>query len=143
MPMKHSHVYATPLGRILLEEDGKGLSRIVLGGTLDGTLDAPSALTNSFATQLLEYLAGKRRVFDVELSLSGSRFQLAVWQAIQTIPYGQLRSCTDIAQAIGQPGSHRQIGRAASCCPCPIAVPIHRLTSLQDPLSVRLRALEA
>lgn len=143
MTMKHSHIYATPLGPVLIESTKSAISLVRFGGALDVQEDAPDAVTNAFAGQLLEYLAGKRRVFDVTLALAGSSFQEAVWAAIQDIPYGQVRTCTDIANSIGQPTSRRQIGRAASACPCPVVVPIHRVSSLDDALSVHLRGIES
>lgn len=142
MPAEHSHVYATPWGPVLIEESDGALTRVAIGADAHAALDAPSAATNAFASELLEYLAGKRRVFTTPRNPSGTAFQQAVWHAIEAIPYGQTRTCTDIANTIGHPDSRRQVGRAASACPCPIAVPIHRVASLDDALSTRLRALE-
>ncbi len=140
--MKHSHIYATPLGPVLIEENDGMLSRIEVGGSLDGP-DAPSALTNAFANELLEYLAGKRRIFSIPCAPSGTPFQQAAWHAVKDVPYGQVRTCTEIANIMGQPNARRQVGRAAALCPCPIIVPIHRISSLDDLLSQHLRTLES
>ena len=38
------------------------------------------------------------------LNLAGTPFQLQVWEALLTIPEGQLRTYQDIAEQIGKPG---------------------------------------
>ena len=40
--------------------------------------------------QLAEYFRRERKAFDVPLSFVGSPFQVKVWQALLTIPYGEL-----------------------------------------------------
>lgn len=143
MSREHSHVYATPLGAVLIQELNGAIVSVALPVDAHGAPDNPSATTNAFATELLEYLAGKRRTFSTACAPAGTEFQRAVWGAIEAIPYGQTRTCTQIADAIGQQSARRQVGRAASACPTPLAIPIHRVSSLDDALSVHLRELEA
>ncbi len=139
----HAHVYATPAGAVLIEETDGAITRLAWGASERPGQDSPSALTNACANELLEYLAGKRRVFSAPCRPRGSAFQEAVWQAAEGIPYGQTRTCTDIADAIGRPDSRRQVGRAATACPCAPLIPVHRITSLDDTFSHHLRTLEA
>lgn len=77
--------------------------------------------------QLREYFAGTRRAFDLPLQQRGSPFQLAAWQALCEIPYGQTRSYTDMAQRVGSPGAVRAIGRANGRNQIAIVVPCHRV----------------
>ena len=140
--MGASIVYATPWGPILIREDKGRICLVAFSPTPEEDDKRPSTLTNACANQLLEYLAGKRRVFDVPLALDGTGFEQAVWQAVQAVPYGQVCTCTDIARAIGQPTAHRQVGRAAADCPLTPLVPAHRIKTLDDVLSVRLRQIE-
>ena len=85
-----------------------------------------SAFTNEAATQLQEYLAGKRREFTVALDLQGSAFQKAVWTELCAIPYGQTRTAADIAEALGKPGAHRSVGTAIRQNKLAPFVPSHR-----------------
>ena len=51
--------------------------------------------------QLQEYFAGTRKVFDLALAPQGTAFQKRVWEALQSIPYGQTRSYAWLAQQVG------------------------------------------
>jgi methylated-DNA-[protein]-cysteine S-methyltransferase len=77
--------------------------------------------------QLREYFAGERTDFDVELSMAGTEFQLRVWQALRTIPYGETRSYGELAEQIGAAGAARAIGLANGRNPIAIIVPCHRV----------------
>jgi methylated-DNA-[protein]-cysteine S-methyltransferase len=79
------------------------------------------------ATQLGEYFAGKRKEFELDLAPVGTDFQLRVWRALSTIPYGAVRNYGDIARAIGQPKAARAVGQANGCNPLPIVIPCHRV----------------
>lgn len=100
------------------------------------------------AAQLRAYLAGERRAFDLPLDPRGTPFQLAVWQALQGIPYGETRSYADLAAALGRPRAVRAVGRANATNPVPILVPCHRvigkgggLTGYAGGLEVKQRLL--
>ena len=77
--------------------------------------------------QLRCYFKGELRQFDLPLAPKGTRFQLKVWQALRGIPYGQLVSYKDIAQAVGNPKAVRAVGAANGRNPIPIIVPCHRV----------------
>ena len=79
------------------------------------------------ATQLAAYFAGDRTTFDVELAPTGTPFQLEVWAALQTIPYGTTCSYGELAAEIGRPGASRAVGLANGRNPISIIVPCHRV----------------
>jgi methylated-DNA-[protein]-cysteine S-methyltransferase len=76
--------------------------------------------------QLRAYFQGNLKQFDVALAPVGTPFQLKVWQALRTIPYGELVSYKTIAEAIGNPKAVRAVGGANGRNPIPIIVPCHR-----------------
>ena len=57
----------------------------------------------------------------------GTNFQRRVWEALLTIPYGETRSHTYIAEQIGSPGAVRAVGLANGRNPIGIIVPCHRV----------------
>ncbi|RKZ09473.1 hypothetical protein DRQ50_15090 [bacterium] len=77
--------------------------------------------------QLAEYFTGRREVFDVDLDLHGTAFQLKVWRALLRVPYGKLRTYGQLARTIRKPTATRAVGQAAGHNPLPILVPCHRL----------------
>jgi methylated-DNA-[protein]-cysteine S-methyltransferase len=77
--------------------------------------------------QLAEYLAGRRRDFDLEVRLLGTSFQQAAWRALRDIPFGETRSYAEQAEAMERPGAARAVGHANGCNPVPIVVPCHRV----------------
>ncbi|WP_424767348.1 methylated-DNA--[protein]-cysteine S-methyltransferase [Paenibacillus sp. sgz302251] len=84
-------------------------------------------LLQPYADELLEYLHGKRRAFTIPLDFRGTAFQLAVWNALCEIPYGQTKSYSDIASHIRKPAAVRAVGAAIGANPVLITVPCHRV----------------
>ena len=119
--------YNTPVGKVTICCQGEAIVRLVPGeAALDGRY-APSAIANAAATQLQEYLAGKRRMFDLPLNPHGSVFQKDVLRAIEHIPYGETRTYSQVAAIIERPGAARAVGSALGANPIPIIIPCHRV----------------
>jgi methylated-DNA-[protein]-cysteine S-methyltransferase len=83
--------------------------------------------TREVRTQLEEYFAGKRRRFELELDLRGTEFRQRCWSELLKIPYGETRSYTEIARAVGNPHGFRAVGQANHHNPIVIVVPCHRV----------------
>lgn len=58
---------------------------------------------------------------------AGTEFQLRVWKALLSVPYGATASYKDIAAAIGSPQAVRAVGGANNRNPVPIVIPCHRI----------------
>lgn len=85
--------------------------------------------------QLVEYLDGRRRGFELPLSLLGTEFQRAAWNALLAIPYGETRTYGAQAEAIGRPTAVRAIGHANGDNPIPVIVPCHRVIGANGSLT--------
>ena len=99
--------------------------------------------------QLLQYFDGTREQFNLPLQLNGTEFQVKVWRALLTIPYGQTVSYADIAMRIGASKAVRAVGGANNKNCLPIIIPCHRvigknssLTGYAGGLAVKQRLLE-
>lgn len=79
------------------------------------------------ARQLRDYLAGRRRTFDLPLAPRGTEFQRRVWREIARIPYGETLSYATLAARAGAPGAARAAGAATGRNPLSIVVPCHRV----------------
>jgi methylated-DNA-[protein]-cysteine S-methyltransferase len=107
---------------------GKAITGVVFGKQKHaGFIKAETPLIKKTATQIVEYLSGKRKQFTVPIMLHGTEFQLAVWKALQSIPYGETRSYKEIAALIGRPKALRAVGMANNRNPVSIIVPCHRV----------------
>ncbi|MDR1300582.1 MAG: methylated-DNA--[protein]-cysteine S-methyltransferase [Candidatus Nomurabacteria bacterium] len=79
--------------------------------------------------QVSQYLAGRRRNFDIKPQLEGTGFQKAVWREMMKIPFGETRTYQQLAAAIGRPKAMRAVGTACGKNRYPIIVPCHRVVA--------------
>lgn len=108
--------------------DGEALQSIEFGKIQrEGVLWEEVGLLQAAKRELLEYLEGRRREFDLPLKPEGTEFQKRVWKALLTIPYGETRSYGQIAAQIGNPKACRAVGMANHKNPLPIVIPCHRV----------------
>jgi len=66
-------------------------------------------------------------LYDLELDLQGTDFQVSVWNALLNIPKGDVKSYGDIANEIGKPKASRAVGTAIGNNPISLIVPCHRV----------------
>lgn len=85
------------------------------------------AALQPYAKELIEYLQGERTQFTLPFDFHGTAFQMAVWNALCDIPYGETVSYSDIANAIQKPASVRAVGVAIGANPILVTVPCHRV----------------
>ena len=132
--MAHSARYSFPIGSVTVGyEDGAVISLKLSENS--PVSDVPSLFSDQVALELQEYFDGKRTHFTFPLRLDGTDFQKAVWQALLGIPYGQTRTYSQIAAAIGRPKASRAVGIACSKNPIWIAVPCHRVIGKNNTLT--------
>ena len=89
-----------------------------------------SALTaDSRATGLI--LAGifspETPLTPLNIHLNGTNFQLKVWEALLTIPQGQVSTYGQVAAKIGSPDASRAVGTAIGQNPIAYLIPCHRV----------------
>jgi len=125
----------TPIGRLLIEGTRDAVTAVnVVAPDTQAPLRAGGAATVA-RRQLREYFAGKRRVFDVPVSLDGTHFQRAVWTEIQAVEFGATTSYAELARRIHAPTAPRAVGRANAANPVLIIVPCHRVLSTRGRLT--------
>lgn len=144
--MKNSYVYETVIGKLYIAENDGAITDVRF---CDGEVTNETPLIRKTLEQINEYLNGERCQFDLPLQIEGSEFQVRVWNALLTIPYGETRSYKDIAEQIGSPKSCRAVGGANNRNPISIIIPCHRvvgsgglLTGYAGGLDVKQRLLE-
>jgi O-6-methylguanine DNA methyltransferase len=79
---------------------------------------------------IADYLEGKSRSFDLPVDLDDQPiFRRKVWQALQAIPYGRVRSYGWVARKLGKPKAARAVGGACGANPMPLLIPCHRVVA--------------
>jgi len=63
----------------------------------------------------------------IKLHLKATPFQLKVWEALLKIPFGQMRSYSQVANDIGYPSAPRAVGAAIGSNPVAYLIPCHRV----------------
>lgn len=121
----------------LAADEGRGgITRLYLPGQpTPRIMPHETPLLARARDQLLEYLAGERREFDLPLAPEGTPFQCRVWSALADIPWGQRRTYGDIARAVGCPKGFRAVGMACNRNPLPIFIPCHRVVGADGSLT--------
>ncbi len=63
----------------------------------------------------------------LHLHLSGTNFQLKVWEALLNIPIGAVTTYEHIASDVGKPKATRAVGTAVGHNPIAVLIPCHRV----------------
>jgi O-6-methylguanine DNA methyltransferase len=112
-----------------LDADGDALTGCWMLGSKKQkeTVEAHGRVLQDAIQQLKAYFAGEIDSLDLPLELSGTDFQQKVWDAARTIPAGQVRSYTWLAQKVGNPRAVRAVASALGANPALLFVPCHRV----------------
>jgi methylated-DNA-[protein]-cysteine S-methyltransferase len=86
-----------------------------------------AAVMRTVRRQVAAYFEKRLTRFDVPLALSGTVFQVAVWNAVTQLRFGEVVSYGDVARAVGRPLSHRGVAAAMGKAPLDLFVPAHRV----------------
>ncbi len=140
MEIIHTAEFDSPIGLLQIASTSRGLAYLQLphanGRGLMGwrKLHVPDSLVRPdeepnrrSKAQILEFLAGERRQFDLPLDLRATPFQTQVYEEVSSIPYGESRSYGEVARRLGKPRAMRAVGAANGVNPIPLVVPCHRV----------------
>jgi methylated-DNA-[protein]-cysteine S-methyltransferase len=147
------YVYCSPLGDILLESGGETLTGLWFKGQKHcppfahaEPLTAAHEAVKLAAGWLDKYFSGQRPGSTPPLSLSGTGFQLSVWELLKTVPYGQTVTYGELARRLslltGKTVSARAVGGAVGRNPISIIVPCHRVVGAGGKLTGYAGGLE-
>ncbi|MGN6648769.1 bifunctional DNA-binding transcriptional regulator/O6-methylguanine-DNA methyltransferase Ada [Trinickia sp.] len=129
----------TALGQVLVAATDRGICRIAFGDDdaalaealrqafMKADLVEDATRIAPFVEQIDAYLQGRRETFDLPLDVSTTAFRQRVWDALRRIPYGETRSYTQIAEALGAPRAVRAVASACASNPVALAIPCHRV----------------
>jgi len=131
---------ATSLGTLLVGVTDRGVCAVSLGdsakslerglrdeypnATIEHTDDP--ALTHAVAA-IVGQLDNHAHAIDLPIDVQATAFQLRVWDALRKIPYGETRTYSEIAAAVGQPSAVRAVANACAHNRVAVVIPCHRV----------------
>ena len=152
--------YESPIGTLwyACDEDGLHLTRVWLPGSEPPAEDRTEAGCFPVIKQTRDWLARYFRGQDPgpcpPLAPQGTPYQMAIWELIREIPYGQTASYKDLAvryaeeNGLDRPAPH-PVGQAVGRNPIPLIVPCHRvigadgnLTGYGGGIDLKIRLLQ-
>jgi AraC family transcriptional regulator, regulatory protein of adaptative response / methylated-DNA-[protein]-cysteine methyltransferase len=129
------------LGRLLVATTARGVCSVCLGDS-DAALEKdllqeyPKAEierdSNGLAATLeafKRHLAGRMPRLDLPVDVQATSFQWRVWRELTRIPYGETRSYSDVARAIGKPRAIRAVANACATNRVAVLIPCHRVVA--------------
>ena len=125
------YILETPIGQIAIHANDEAINAVLFvkeGKTVTDTAkEIKHPLIQKCVTQLNEYFAGTRKIFDLPLQQNGSAFQQSVWQQLLKIDYGKTISYMDLSKRIGEVKAIRAVGTTNGKNQIAIIVPCHRV----------------
>ena len=120
-------MFSSPIGEIEITTLGgklfsSGFSCLYASETLQ-----TNTLTGEVITQLKAYFEGKLKIFDLPLQYNGTELQLKAMKFIESIPFGETISYSEMAKALSVLSGSRAIGNLVGKNPMLIVVPCHRV----------------
>lgn len=116
------------IGDLTLFEDGGRIIALDWGRGQDAPRSTDNPVLNAAADQLQAYFkSGEENFPALPMDPHGTDFQKRVWQEMQAIPPGQVKSYGDIAKRLNS--SARAVGNACGANPIPVLIPCHRVVA--------------
>lgn len=136
MRLTRFHRTDSPIGPLTLAVSQLGLAGVYMSPfsvPADWVEDRRACLDAE--RQLRAYFSGELKQFELPVDLVGTPFQLQVWQALMSIPYGQTISYGEQAERIGNAKASRAVGLANGRNVVAIVVPCHRVIGASGKLT--------
>ena len=133
-------IHSSPFGECLVAKTDRGICNLMFVQDYERDAAITFLKDNWPAAEFTEDYGGTRVVIEqmmdlfqtrsstpLRLFLSGTNFQIKVWEALLQIIPGSVVSYEDVAIHIGMPGASRAVGNAISRNPIPVLIPCHRV----------------
>ena len=135
-------IATTSLGTLLVGATDRGVCAVTLGDNakaLEAALGreypaatrtrvaTPSSTLGMWVDEIIEAVDSDRVRLDIPFDIQASAFQWKVWRELQKIPFGETRSYSEIANAIGAPKAVRAVAGACANNRVAVVIPCHRV----------------
>jgi methylated-DNA-[protein]-cysteine S-methyltransferase len=133
-----------PVGPLTVVAGAAGIRGVWFAGQAPALEAGTQRAMPAVEAQLAEYFAGERRGFELDLDLRGEPLQLAVWEQLRGIPFGETTSYGELTKRVEaalfpaelEPYKRvRLVGSTIGRTPTPIIVPCHRVIGADGSLT--------
>ncbi len=140
--MKYFSQIESPIGVLTLFSNENALTQLNWGSVditkhinQNKSIQLETDLLAMARQEIIEYFKGHRTEFTLPLEPVGTPFQVKVWNALKTIPYGETLSYQELARLIGNPKACRAVGGANKKNPIGLIIPCHRVIGASGKLT--------
>jgi len=121
-------LFESPIGRLQLSVEDEHVTELKWADlSVEDVSPADSELAIRVTAQLHAYFLNGETDWSIPLARLGTKFQQRVWNYLHTIPIGETRTYSDVAEVLNS--SARAIGNACRANPFVIIIPCHRVVS--------------
>ena len=133
----------TELGQVLIAATDKGLCFLQFGESdhillaqlvseypraeIEPMADTDHGQLTNWLSLLNRYASGISTNLKIPIDVRGTAFQKKVWDFLRQIPYGDVMSYGEIAEAIGAPKAFRAVANACAGNNIALVIPCHRV----------------
>lgn len=128
----------TPIGCVLVAASPQGVRRVSIGAQsrllTQQFRSSPAGMQAirdddmlASTMSVVQLMATGQHSGYLPTDVSGTPFQVLVWEHLRTIPRGDTRTYSEVAGAIGKPKAVRAVARACATNPTALVVPCHRV----------------
>jgi AraC family transcriptional regulator, regulatory protein of adaptative response / methylated-DNA-[protein]-cysteine methyltransferase len=135
----HYTIVNSPLGRLLVGATERGVSAVYLGDSEErletelrneyprAEIERDRAGLSASVSRILNHMSGREPHLDLPTDVQATAFQRRVWEELRRIPYGETKTYSEVASAIGRPSAVRAVAQACARNPVSVVVPCHRV----------------
>ncbi|MES2847959.1 MAG: methylated-DNA--[protein]-cysteine S-methyltransferase [Bacteroidota bacterium] len=128
--LQTQYIMASPVGALAITANEEAVNAVLFikeDSVIPTVGESSNQLIKKCVSQLNEYFAGTRKVFDLPLQQNGSVFQQNVWQQLLKIDYGKTISYLQLSKRVGDAKAIRAVGTTNGKNKIAIIVPCHRV----------------
>ncbi len=134
---------ATPVGLMMIGATDRGICFVQFGNSeaellarlraeyrnarIEPMNTPPHPQFGQWVDAIARHVSGDRPHLELPLDIRATAFQMRVWKYLQSIPYGEVQSYAEVADAIGSPNGARAVAGACASNPVAVVIPCHRV----------------
>jgi methylated-DNA-[protein]-cysteine S-methyltransferase len=128
--LNHTTYYHSPVGMLRISGTENYIGEVSFFDNAQKTpgrkKNVPPVLIHC-VEQLIQYFNGQRRIFELTIHQTGTKFQQDVWSELTAIPFGKTISYLELARKTGDTKASRAVANANGKNKIAIIVPCHRV----------------